>query len=123
MSYTKVRTSTQVNIDANLDIQTHKIINVVDPTNAQDVATKNYVDTHATAAPSFVDNETPTGTVDGVNVTFTLANVPILNSEHLFLNGIRQLKGVNKDYTITSDTVTFVAAPITGDILLADYRK
>ncbi len=123
MAYTKIRTSTQVNVDADLDIQSHKVINVVDPTDAQDAATKNYVDTHSGSTPVFVDNETPTGTVDGVNAVFTLANTPIVNSEHLFLNGIRQLKGSNKDYTISGATVTFVAAPLTGDILLVDYRK
>ncbi len=123
MSYTKVRTSTQVNIDADLDAQTHKVINVVDPTSAQDAATKNYVDTHAVVSTTFVDNETPTGTVNGVNVTFTLANTPTANSEHLYLNGIRQLKGISKDYTISGSTITFVSAPLTNDILIADYRK
>ena len=34
------------NPDANLNMNTHKIINVVDPTAAQDAATKNYVDTN-----------------------------------------------------------------------------
>ena len=29
-----------------IDLDTHKIINVADPTNSQDAATKNYVDTH-----------------------------------------------------------------------------
>jgi hypothetical protein len=32
--------------DTNLDMNTNKIINVTDPTNAQDAATKNYVDTN-----------------------------------------------------------------------------
>lgn len=32
---------------APIDMGTHQIINVVDPVNPQDVATKNYVDTHA----------------------------------------------------------------------------
>ena len=34
------------NPDANLDMNTNKIVNVTDPTAAQDAATKNYVDTN-----------------------------------------------------------------------------
>lgn len=33
-----------------LDLQSQKIVNVQDPTNPQEVATKNYVDTHPPAA-------------------------------------------------------------------------
>jgi hypothetical protein len=57
--------------------------------------------------------------VDSSNVTFTLATDPITGSVQLYQNGIR-LK-VTDDYTITGDTITFNTAPITGDILLADY--
>jgi hypothetical protein len=49
---TQVRTSTlnqMVAPTADLSINTHKLTNVVDPTNAQDAATKNYVDANIAA--------------------------------------------------------------------------
>src|SRR4029077_8041141 len=36
----------------------------------------------------FWPRETPPGTINGVNTTFTLANTPILNTEQVFLNGL-----------------------------------
>ncbi len=73
----------------------------------------------------FVDGETPSGTVDGVNDTFTLANTPTSGSVHVYKNGIRQRSGAGNDYTISGGTITFLAGnlPQTGDILLADYRR
>ena len=74
---------------------------------------------------SFVVGETPTGTIDGENDEFTLANVPIAGSVALYKNGLRQRAGAGNDYTISGDTITFEAGniPQPGDVLLADYRK
>jgi hypothetical protein len=67
-------------------------------------------------------NETPGGTIDGTNVTFTLANPPSpANSLKLFLNQGQLVYGV--DYTVSTSTITLVnAIPNTGDTIIADYR-
>jgi hypothetical protein len=70
------------------------------------------------------DAETPSGVVDGSNLTFTLYNAPTPEgSLQLFRNGLLQKQGI--DYTLSERTVTFfgVAVPQPGDILLAFYRK
>ena len=69
---------------------------------------------------SFVDDETPSGTPNGVLTTFTLAKIPIDGSLKLFVNGARMR--VTEDYTLSSQTITFITAPPTGSILIADYR-
>lgn len=68
-----------------------------------------------------VVEETPSGTIDGINVTFTLAHTPTAGTVRLFLNGARQQAG-GGDYTISGATITFNSAPPTGSILLADYQ-
>lgn len=72
---------------------------------------------------NFVDNETPAGTINGSNVTFTLANTPVAGSENIYLNGIYQASGSGNDYTISGATITYLTAPLTGERLLASYRK
>jgi hypothetical protein len=74
-------------------------------------------------ATNFVDKEVPSGTINGVNVTFTLANTPVAGSEHLYLNGILQESGAGNDYTISGATITMLTAPLTGEKLRASYRK
>jgi len=75
-------------------------------------------------APSdFVVRETPTGTVNGVNTTFTLANTPLANTEQVFLNGLLQEPGAGNDYTISGATITYLSAPLTGDRLRVCYYK
>jgi hypothetical protein len=75
-------------------------------------------------APSdFVTRETPTGTVNGVNATFTLANTPIANTESVFLNGLLQEPGAGNDYTISTNTITMLNVPATGDRLRVNYQK
>lgn len=68
-----------------------------------------------------IDDETPSGTINGVNKVFTLAHSPDpVGSVKVFLNGARQR--VTEDYTISGNTITFTTAPLTGSILLVDYR-
>jgi hypothetical protein len=74
--------------------------------------------------PAFVDEVTPTGTVNGSNATFSLASVPVTGSLKVYRNGIRMKGTSGTDYALSGSTITFVTAqiPQTGDVLLADYR-
>lgn len=69
-----------------------------------------------------VTGEVPSGDLDGVDTTYTLANTPIAGSVALWLNGMRLYVGAGNDYTISGSTITFADAPVSGDIILADYR-
>lgn len=73
------------------------------------------------AAQINVDSEVPTGTINGSNADFTLAQTPATGSLHLYLNGVRQIAG-GVDYTLATNTITYVSAPVTGDTHIADYR-
>lgn len=73
--------------------------------------------------PGFVDGETPAGLINGSNATFTLANIPSPGpSLALYRNGLLQQQGL--DYTLSGNTITFLAGaiPQPGDTLLASYR-
>lgn len=74
-------------------------------------------------ASNIVTRETPTGSVNGANTTFTLANTPTAGSEEVYLNGLLQEPGAGNDYTIATNTITMLAAPLTGDRLRVNYRK
>lgn len=69
--------------------------------------------------------ETPSGTVNGTNAVFTLANTPVSGQEQVFVNGILMNVGATNDYTISTNTITFNsgAIPQTGDIVLVTYIK
>jgi hypothetical protein len=77
----------------------------------------------SSVGPSFTDNETPQGSVNGVNHTFTLQVSPLPpTSLHLYANGLRLVGG--GDYTLAGNTITFTGTyvPGQGDTILADYR-
>jgi len=64
--------------------------------------------------------ETPAGTVDSVNVTFTLAHVPVSNAAvKLYIDGTFATQGT--DYTIAGATITMASAPLFGQSLDANY--
>ncbi len=69
----------------------------------------------------FITRETPSGTINGSNATFTLANTPVAGTEHLYLNGILQDSGAGNDYTISGATITALNVPISGDKLRVSY--
>jgi len=70
-----------------------------------------------------VENETPSGDLDGADVTYTLTADPSpASSLKLYLNGIRQRAG-GEDFTLATNVITFVAAPVSTDVILADFRK
>jgi hypothetical protein len=72
--------------------------------------------------PSFADDETPAGTIDGVNAVFTLAHSPNpAGSLELFKNGLVQ-RPAGADYTLAGSTITFVTPPAALSTLVAWYR-
>lgn len=81
------------------------------------------VDETVVLASDFVVRETPSGALNGVNVTFTLANTPITGSEEVYLNGVLQEPGGTNDYTISGLTITYTTAPISTDRLRVSYLK
>jgi len=68
----------------------------------------------------FVDDETPSGTLNGVNTEFKLAKTPFTGSLKLYRNG--QRLRITEDYTLSGKTITLLVAPASDEILLADYR-
>ena len=90
---------------------------------ANDVLLAYYRVTGSSAGVTFVDGETPTGTIDGTNTAFTLANTPAAAAAlRLYKNGV--LMELFLDYTLTGKAIAFIngALPNPGDTLLAYYR-
>lgn len=78
----------------------------------------------AEAVQSWVDLETPGGSINGSNAVFTLSAAPTPpGSLLLWRNGI--LQRAPADYTLAGSTITFVAMakPQTGDSLTATFRS
>lgn len=71
----------------------------------------------------FITRETPSGTINGSNATFTLANTPVAGSESVFFNGILLESGAGNDYTISTNTLTMLVdyIPATGDKIRVSY--
>ncbi len=71
----------------------------------------------------FVYNETPAGTQNGVNATFTLLSNPNPASSLLLRKNGQVLTAGGEDYTLSGDTITYVAAqiPVSDDGIKADY--
>ncbi len=77
-------------------------------------------DSSGSSSGTFKDDETPAGTINGVNTVFTIANTPLTGSLKVYRGGARQR--VTEDYTLIVKTITFTFAPQVGEVLLCDYR-
>ena len=69
---------------------------------------------------SWVINETPSGVIDGINVTFTLDHTPA-GQIMLYLNGQYLAPGAGEDYTLSGLTITMAAPPVPGDRIRTNY--
>lgn len=65
--------------------------------------------------------EVPSGSVNGSNVTFTLASTPDSKTLVLSVDGAIQKRTTH--YTISGSTITMIAAPAVGQDIYAIYRK
>lgn len=90
-----------------------------DPTAALHAASKQYVDGKGTTA--FKQNIAPTGSINGTNTSYTLPDVYATGTLQIYLNGQRLYPGASNDYVETSGGFTMNYAPLTGDVLSADY--
>lgn len=111
----------------------YTITTIPDPIDLEDVANKRYVDLQVSGAivaagpiVNFYDFQTIgagiTGIMDGINKIFVLANIPDVNSSHIFINGLLQDP---TSYTIVTNQITFgsIIELHTDDDLVISYRK
>lgn len=75
-----------------------------------------------TAPALMTIGEIPGGPVNGLNTVFTTAANYQANTTAVYVNGVRQLRGVGNDYTESgANQITFTVAPLAGFKLQLDY--
>ena len=73
---------------------------------------------------NFITEEDLSSQIDGIATEFTLLNAYVSGTLRVYLNGLRQQKGVGEDYIeVTPDKIEFVRALDVDDVLLIDYIK
>lgn len=70
-----------------------------------------------------VTGERAGGTPDGNNNVFTLEHLPVVNTEKVYVNGVRQLPGTTADYVVSGSTIVFTAGniPPAAATVVVDY--
>lgn len=73
---------------------------------------------------NFIVEEDLSSQIDGLITEFNLLNNFVDGTIRVYLNGLRQQKGVGNDYIETApNKIEFFSAPEVDDILLIDYIK
>lgn len=70
-----------------------------------------------------VKRETPSGAIDGTNMVFSLANMPVIDTEDVYYNGQLLDKGADADYTISGKDITLTFAPDGVDRVRVSYFR
>ncbi len=107
------------NGDYTLDYLNKQIIFSVPPQRGDSlVGLFNYI------ISDFVVGETPFGTTDGSNISFTMALLPKVGTVQVYYNGLRlNPLGTAPDYTLSRNIITFMTfVPTFGDVILVDYE-
>ncbi len=105
----------------NVDCGTNKVINVTDPVDGTDGVPKGWLTDNFLKLSNFVKREEPNETPNDVITQFTLDNTPLLDSEHVYINGLLQEPGASADYTISGAEIDFNNAPKTLDKIRVSY--
>jgi hypothetical protein len=72
---------------------------------------------------NWMNEEGPSGQINGVNETFTVAHAPSpAGSLRLVLNGLTLHSGAGNDFTLSGNTITFLYAPPAGSNLICWYE-
>jgi len=74
------------------------------------------------ALKKFEVKETPAGSINGSNQSFSIASTPHENEAvELYLNGLYLIEGT--DYTLSGTSITMTPAPALGQSLKAQYTR
>ena len=66
-------------------------------------------------------NEIPSGSIDGMNMVFTVLHEPVDKNFMLFQNGRLLSEGMTKDFVLSGSTISMMTAPLTCDSLMSSY--
>lgn len=89
-------------------------------TNTAQVASTAFVQA-AVAGFTWLNDQTPSGAVNGSNTVFTLPTAFASGQIRLFVAGLRQKAGTHYTPNPTAGSFTLSAAPLTGDDICVDY--
>lgn len=84
----------------------------------------NYIVGMPESFPSLTSDYGLSGIQNEINKVFTTSEPFVLGSTIVYVNGVRQFRGTNEDYTETADNeITFALAPYADDRIIVDYQK
>lgn len=79
------------------------------------------IDVDAVLESDLIFHEIPTGSINSINTSFTIASTPVAGTVQVFLNGLLQAPGSGMDYTVSGTAIEFTKAPRTGSDLYVHY--